>query len=207
MPDEPVAEIDPVGFGDELHQVLFDGHGVGGAAQGEAVGETLDVGIDNDAGGYLEGAAKNDIGGLATDAVEGDEGFEVLWDFALMEVEELAAAGLDVAGLVAEQTDAPDVIGKLFDGCLGVVGGGAVLPEKAGGDDVDLSVGALGGKDGGDEEFEGIGEVEFAMGIGVGDAEGIDDAQGTFASGGDGFAGHSHWLLRERKEDKRGGSG
>ncbi len=202
-----MTEEDPIGSGHELDQILFNGHGVRGAAEGESGGEALDVGVDHDSGGDLKGTAENDIGGLATDAVEGDEGFEVLRDFALVEVEELAAAGLDVAGLVAEQTDAPDVLGKLFEWSLGIVGGGAVFPEEAGGDDVDLSVGALGGKDGGDEEFEGIGEVEFAMGIGVGDAEGIDDAQGTFAAGGDGFAGHGHWLPREREEDKRGGSG
>lgn len=202
-----MTEEDPIGSGHELDQVLFNGHGVRGAAEGESGGEALDVGVDNDAGSDLKGAPENDVGGLATNAVEGDEGFEVLRNLALVKVQELAAAGLDVAGLVAEQADAPDVLGKLFDGCLGIVGGGAVFFEEAGGDDVDLSIGALGGKDGGDQEFKGIGEVEFAMGIGVGEPEGIDDAQGTFAAGGDGFAGHGHWLPREREEDKRGGSG
>jgi hypothetical protein len=53
-------------------------------------------------------------------------------------VDEGAAAGLDVLRLVPIEADAPDVGFELFERCVRVVGGGPVLLEEVGGDDVDL---------------------------------------------------------------------
>ncbi len=49
MPDEPVAEESPRFSGNDLEQVLFDFLGGLGLGESEALGETLDMGIHDDA--------------------------------------------------------------------------------------------------------------------------------------------------------------
>jgi hypothetical protein len=70
MPDEPVADLMPEGGGHELEQILFNflRSRVGG--EPEALGESLDVGIDHNALGGMENFAQHDVGGFATDAGE-----------------------------------------------------------------------------------------------------------------------------------------
>ena len=84
-----------------------------------------------------------------------------------------------------------------FNGGVGEVLGGGELLKKPGCDFVDSGVGALGGKDGGDQELPGVGVEEAAFGLGEFFAESGDDLLGFFASGGEGFQlwGGWHYFL------------
>ena len=180
--DEPVGKQGPVVLRDEFHEDGLDFFWVGLAGEAEAGGEARDVGVDDDADVLAEGVAEDDVGGFAADAGELDEFVHGLRDVSAMLVDEEPAAGADVFGLGAVEADGAEVVLEGGGIGLGVVARGAVFFEEGGGDFIDLHVGALRGEDGGDEEFEGIGEGEFAVGVGV-DA-GEDFAEGSGALGG-----------------------
>lgn len=82
--DEEVGEGDPFGFGDELHEVLFDFYWVGLGGEAEFAGEAHDVGVDGDAFGFVVGAGEDDVGGFAGDTGEGVEFFHSVGDFVLV---------------------------------------------------------------------------------------------------------------------------
>lgn len=190
VPDEPVAGHGPVGGGEQLHQVLLDLLRSGGGGECEAFAEAGDVGVDDEADVDAVAVSEDDVGGLAADAVEGGEFIHGPGYVAAVLGDEGAAAGLDVLRLVPIEADAPDVGFELFEGRVGVVGGGAVLLKEVGGDDVDLTVCALRREDRGDEEFERIGVVQLAVGVGVGLAKDLRELGDTFGTACGGFAGH-----------------
>ena len=101
------------------------------------------------------------------------------------------ATGFDTFGFVAEEADALNIYFERGKIGLSIVGGGLIFLKEISSDDVNLFVGALSGEDGGDEEFEWIGEVQLAMRIRVGVAQFRDDAVGTILSGGAGFPRHA----------------
>ncbi len=68
--------------------------------------------------------------------------------------------------------------------------GGGVFFEEGWGDEVDADIGALGGEDGGDEEFEGVAVIEGAFGVGVEALEFGDDLGGAGDFLREGFTGH-----------------
>jgi hypothetical protein len=85
----------------------------------------------------------------------------------MVSFDEGAAASLDAPGFVAEEPELTDGIFEVGDGRGGVVGGGWILSKQGRSDPIHQFVRALGGEDGGDEQFEGIGKVEFAVGDGI----------------------------------------
>ena len=74
--DESMGEHDPFVLREELHQFAFDDFGVVGFDESEKVGESGDVGVDNNAGGDAEPCTEDDAGGFSADAGELDEFFE-----------------------------------------------------------------------------------------------------------------------------------
>jgi len=190
VPDEPVAGHGPVGGGEELHEVLLDLLRCGGGGEAEAFAEAGNVGVDDEANIDAVAISKDDVGGLAADAVQGGEFVHGPRHVASVLVDEGAAAGLDVLRLVPIEADAADVGLELFEGRVGVVGGGPVLLEEVGGDHVDLPVGALRREDRGDEQFERIRVVQLAVGIGVGLAKDLRELGDAFGAACGGFTGH-----------------
>src|SRR4051812_44154459 len=83
--------------------------------------------------------------------------------------------GADALGFVAVEAGGLDVFFENFLGNVCVVGGGFVFAKKGFGDEVDAIVGALSGKDGGDEELDGVLEIEAAFGVGIGGFEDGED--------------------------------
>jgi len=172
MPNEPMAEEGPLLARDQEHEVLLDFDGVGVFGEAKALRQSRDVSIDNDAVIEVEGIAEDDIGGFASDAAEAGEFFHGLRHFAVVALDERLAAGLDAFGFVAEETGAFDGFFEIGGGRLGEIGSGAIFFEKLGGDEIDSFIGALSGKDGGDEQFEGVRMIQLAVGLGIGFVEG-----------------------------------
>jgi hypothetical protein len=90
---------------------LFDFLRLGVSAQSKSLGEAGHMRIDDDAGLDAEGVSHHDIGRLAAHSIEGDEGLHRLRNLSPVLFHQDATAGLDIAGLVAEEPDAADVMG------------------------------------------------------------------------------------------------
>lgn len=105
--------------------------------------------------------------------------------------EELSASGLDVLRFVFVEPDPTDCVGELLRIAIRIVGWGFVVPEQIFGHFIDLFVGALGREDGGHKEFQGIGEDELAVGIGIGRLENLADAFTPSEAICFGFPGHA----------------
>lgn len=74
--DESMGEHDPFVLREELHQFSFDDLGVVGFHESEEVGESGDVGVDNDSGGDTEPCSEYNAGGFSADSGELDEFIE-----------------------------------------------------------------------------------------------------------------------------------
>ena len=101
-----------------------------------------------------------------------------------MALYELLREGDDGACLGAVEAEGLDVRFDLFGACGGERGGVRVACEECTGDGVDAHVGGLCREHGGDEQLEGVVEVEFCDGVGVGFAEDAVDFAGA-AHGGE----------------------
>lgn len=190
VPDEPVTEEGPVFAGHLGEEVLFDLFGLGAGGQAETEREARHVGVNDDTFVEVEGIAEDDVGGFASDAVELDEVLHGVGDLAVVTFDEFLAGALDVFGLMTKEAESADVLFELGQAGGGVVGGGTVFVEEERCDQVDLFVVGLRGQDGGDEKFERVGVMEFAVGVRIGFSESIDDQGEAFASGQFGFARH-----------------
>lgn len=196
--DHAVAEEGPLIGGDEGHEVAFDLDGVVVDGEAEALAEAANVGVDGDAGG-VEGVAEDDVGGLAAHSGEGDEFVHGARDLAGVAFDELLATGLYVAGLVAEEAGGLDEALEFGEVGVGVVLGGEIAGEEGGRDEVDADIGALRGKDGGDEKLERVLVIEGAVGVGVELGEAAEDgtdALGGFVGRGDLGGGHQGTFQR-----------
>ena len=100
---------------------------------------------------------------------------------------ELLGEGDDGACLGAVEAEGLNVGFDLFGTCGGERGGVRVACEECTGDGVDAHVGGLCREHGGDEQFEGVVEVEFCDGVGVGFAEDAVNLAGAAHGGEVGF--------------------
>ncbi len=144
VPDEPVAEAGPVLARDEAHQVEFDFFRGSVFGEAQAPGEPLDMGVDDDAFGGVEGVAKDDICGFAAYAWEFGEGFEGAGDLAGVVLEEGDCSQFEVACLGPEKACGLHQRFKFLLRNGGVVLRGAAAEKEAACDLVDTHVGALG---------------------------------------------------------------
>lgn len=185
--DESMGEHDPFVLREELHQFSFDDLGVVGFHESEEVGESGDVGVDNDSGGDTEPCSEYNAGGFSADSGELDEFIERFGDVSAVAFNECPGHAADVVGFRAKEAERFD---DGFDfGLAGEsesVGIGKASEEFRGGL-VDAFVGALSGEDGGGEELEGGVMVECAIGGGEESGEFADDFCGARFSCGEGF--------------------
>ena len=155
------------------------------------MGKAGNVGIDHDPGFDPEGIPQHHVGGLASDTIEREQGLHRRRHLSPVLFYQHTAAGLDVAGFVAEKADASDVEGQGLEIGLGVVLGGPVFLKQGLGDDVHLFVGALGRKDGGHQQLQRIGELEFTVGLRIGRSKALHQGTDPLPPGRRRLAGHA----------------
>lgn len=154
MSDEKVAGGDPVAARQQLRKLGLDAVRISGGRPAEALRQAADVGID-DHRRNLEGGAEDDVGGLASDAGEGDQLAKGGWDLAVVVLHQPLRTADEVAGLGMVKAGGTDQFFDLAELRLTEVGGIGVAGKEAGGDEIDAPIGTLGGKDGGNEELKG----------------------------------------------------
>lgn len=163
MINEKVAGADPVVGREQSAKFDFDADGIPGDRPAETLRQAGNVGID-DHRRDLEGGAEDDVGGLAADAGEGGQRRQGGWNFAVVALDQPLGAADEVAGFNMIKTGGTDQCFDLAEICLAEGGSIRVAGKEAGGDEVDAQVSALGGKDGGDEEFKGGAMCQGALG-------------------------------------------
>jgi hypothetical protein len=146
-----VGEVDPFVLREDAHEVLLDLDRLVVLREFEAAGDAVHVGVYNDADGFAEPGAEDDIGGLAGGAGNSEEPFHVVGYLSGEIVNDYFCGSDDGFGFVAEESRGLDVGLELLGSECGEVLGRWVLLEDDGCDHVYAGVGALGGEDGGDE--------------------------------------------------------
>ena len=197
VPDEPMTEVSPLAGRNPSLQVGLDFLRRGMTGQTEALRKPRHVRIHDDSNTDIKGIAQNDVGGLAAHPGQFDQFLHRPGDKAAVLLDKRPTCRLDVFRLVAIKADASYGRFEFGGGRLGKIGGGAILFEKVRRDKIDLSIAALGGEDGRDEQFERIGMREFAMRLGVRRMESGDDPQDALPCALKGFAGHI-WLSENK---------
>ena len=122
-----------------------------------------------------EGIAQNDIGGFAPDAVEVRQFLHRAGHLAVVPLDQFAATGLDVLRLVTKKARRPDGLLQFGERCVRVIRRRAIFFEQFRRDDIDALVRALGGKNGGDEQFKRASVIQLAVRLGVSPVERRDD--------------------------------
>ena len=67
------------------------------------MGESADVGIDNDAIIAAVGVSEDDVSGFSADAREGGEGLHLVWDTTVVFFDEGSGAGFEASRFGAEK--------------------------------------------------------------------------------------------------------
>ena len=133
------------------------------------------MGIDRDAFRDAVGVAEDNTRGLAPDPLQFHRRVEVLRDLApVIRHQRLRAAG-DALRLRAEEPRRPNDLLDLGQLRRREVFRGGITGEERGRHRVHPLVRALGGEDGGDQEFERVAVVEFAIGVGIDLRQPVED--------------------------------
>jgi len=175
VPNKEVRKKGPVLLRNEFHERLLHFHGIVLAGEAHPAGETAHMGVDHNPLGQVKSIAENHIGGFASHAGKLMEMFHRPRNFAPVIFDQGGGTAADRSGLRAKKTRGADQILKICSGKFGEVTGGVAAGKKCGSDLVDPFIRALGGKNGGDEELERVGVVQFAMSVRVSFFEFGDD--------------------------------
>ena len=188
--------------GDEAHQVQFDFFGGTVFGESQTAGKPLHMRVNDNAFGRAECVPEDDVGRFASDAWQFGERLEGAGHLAGVEFQKSHCALFEVACL------RPEKPGRLYQRLEFLLGDGGVVlsiaaaDKEAAGDLVDTHVGALGRKDGGHQQFERVGEIQFAVGVRIGPGEDFEQFSGTFGKGGAGHAGQ--YRRRTGRRNKAG---
>jgi hypothetical protein len=175
VPDEPVAEQQPVFLRQQFHQREFDFFRRPLRDQSEPVRKPHRVRVHDDADDHAERVAEDDVRRLAPDAVELDQFLHRARHFATVMLDEFAAAILDVLGLAAEKSGGLDELLQFRARRVRKICRRAVFFEQFRRDEVDALVRALRGKDNGDEQLERVRVSQLAVRVGISLLETGDD--------------------------------
>lgn len=160
------------------------------ASEAESFAEAGDVRVDDNTGRQSEGGAEDDVGRFAADAGEGDQGFDVAGELAVVAFDDGLAGGFNVFSLVAKEARALNDFFECWDGSSGHRRGIGPAAEKFGRHHVDADIGALGRENRGDKQFkrrfvfQGTGDVGVIGPQMRHDAVGLGLAIGGQFSGG-----------------------
>ena len=195
MPDQPVAELGPLLPRNKRRKGSFDLHGIRFAGDPESARETENVGVDDNALFQSKGVAQNHVRSLPAHPGKRGQGVQGPGDFAAVLLHERLAGGFQVLRLVPEQSEASKLTREVLFRGRCVVRRGAVLAEQRCRHAVHVEIGALGGQDGGDEEFERIPVHQLAMGVWVDGLQNRPDAVQSFPALLLGFPAHGREIL------------
>jgi len=176
-PDDTVAEAALLGGLDEAGHGLLGLEGVLAALgrHAEALADADAVRVGNDGRQVIEITAQ-EIGNLATDTGEGEQGVHILWDDAVEIIAQHAAAVLDIGGFGAVQSAGADDVLDLGKIAVGKSTTGREAVEKRLTDDVDALIGALRGQPSHDKQFPALAAVfKCTFSIGIDGFEAGDD--------------------------------
>lgn len=151
-------------FGDDIHQVEFQFNRVGVGGQPQPPRQPYHVRIADDALD-AEAIAQNNIGGFASNAGKREQFIHCLRDNPAEAVDKQLAGFLDAGRLVAIKARRADILFEFFARQGNPVFGFAVLLKQRFGDDIDPGIGALSGKNRGNQQFQRIGMVEGDFGV------------------------------------------
>ena len=132
------------------------------------------MGVDAD-GLLPESVAEDDIGCLSSHAGKRQQIVQLVRDFAFEALDDFAAAVVNRLGFVAVEIDFVDFTFQRRHLCLGIVCRGSVFLEKIDGHPVNEIVPGLGRQDQGDEQFQGISEVQVELGVRMSLFQALDD--------------------------------
>ncbi len=121
VPDQGVAEEDPLVAREETHQVLLDRLRLDLVGEAEAPGHALDVGVDHEPRRDAVGGAEHDVRGLARDAGQRDQLLEIARHLAAEPLDQALAHPDQALGLVAEEAGRVDLLGQRLRVGAGVV--------------------------------------------------------------------------------------
>jgi len=175
MPDEPVAEQQPVFLRQKFHQREFDFFRRPLRDQPQPVRQSHRVRVHDDANDHVERVAEDDVRRLAPDAVELDQFLHRARHFAAVALDEFAAAVLDVLRLAAEKSGGLDELLQFGARRVREIFCAAIFFEQIRRDDIDALVRALRGKDHGDEQLERVRISQLAVRVGISLLETGDD--------------------------------
>src|SRR5271170_7369550 len=175
MPDEPVAEIQPVFLRQQFHQRYLYFFRRLFRDKAKPMRQPYHVRIHDDADNYVKRISQNNICRLSPDAVELEQFLHRARHFAAVTLDEFAAAILDVLRLAAEKSGGLDELLQFRARRVREITCRAVFFEQLRRDEVDALVRALRGKDHGDEQLEGVRVSQLAVRGGISLLETGDD--------------------------------
>lgn len=158
-----MAEVHPLLARDKLIQLPFNDFWVLALCKSKAIGEALDMGIDDHSRGDIEGIAEDDIRGLSADSREGRERIKGGGNLALVVLDDLGRHGTKILGLGSEEARGLDQGLDILLARDGQRGGVREAGEEYGGYLVDPGVRTLSGEDRGDKKFVGVAMDQSAM--------------------------------------------
>ena len=132
------------------------------------------MGVDAD-GLLPESVAEDDVRGFSSYAGQCEQIVQLVWDFALEALDDFAAAVMNRLGFIAVEIDLVDFPFQGGHRCFGVVSRRSVFLEKVDGYPIDKIVPRLCREDQGDEQLQGISEVQVELGVRMSFFQALDD--------------------------------
>lgn len=146
-------------MGDDFHQCLLHFDGVVLPGEAHPAGKPPDMGIDHDSLGQIEGVAQNHIGGFSAHPRKFVEMFHRLRNLAPVILDQGSGTAANRFGFGAVKAGGAYDRFKFSRGNFRKIPGCFASLEKGRGHLVDPRIGALGGKNGRDEELQWVGVV------------------------------------------------
>ena len=161
-------------FRNQRHEIELDLVRVRVLRESESLREAHHMGVDAD-GLLPESVAEDDIGCLSSHAGKREQILQLVRDFAFEALDDFAAAVVNRLGFVAVEIDFVDFTCQGRHRGLGIVSRRSVFLKKIDGYAVDEIVPRLRRQDQGDEQFQGISEIQVELGVRMSLFQALDD--------------------------------
>ena len=161
-------------FGNQWREIELDLVRVRVLRESESLREAHHMGVHAD-GLPPESVAEHDIGCLSSHAGESEQIVQLVRNFAFEALDDFAAAVVNRLGFVAVEIDFVDFTFQGRHLCLGIVCRGSVFLEKIDGHAVNEIVPGLCRQNQGDEQLQGIGEIQVELGVRMSFFQALDD--------------------------------
>jgi len=182
--DQQVGDLEPALPRKQTHEVLLDLLDIRQLGEPQSTRQTVHVSVHDDADVVAETVRQHDVGGLAGHTRQGGQLLHGPRDLAAMAFEDERGGGLQVLGLLPEQTERVDEPLDLLDRCRGECLRVRESLEQARRDLVDLDVGGLRRQDRGHEQFPAVAEPQRDVGVRVFLREQVEDDRSAFRLAG-----------------------